>query len=330
MAKVGTSAIESRKLGYLLWSDVIVPNKDELLYVATQQAKAMFDSGYRRAGQSVFPVAGRSAIATIKGQLANMRDGGFISAHDFHISALIADVVCGGEVEAGSLVSEEYLMALERKHFCALLGEPEDPRANHGHAADRQAGAELTHPSAFGAPHRGAAVEQAGSAAAPGQRFVMSKQIQDAYIVAATRTPIGKSGRGYFKNTRPDDLLVAAVQGALKQVPTLDPKADRGRHHRLLVPGRGAGHEHGARRDVAGRGLPNTVGGVTVNRFLRLGPDRAADGGDRIRVGEADVMIAGGAESMSMVPDDGRQQAVVQPGDLRQRTRTSASPTAWA
>ena len=51
------------------------------------------------------------------------------------------------------------------------------------------------------------------------------KQIQDAYIVAATRTPIGKSGRGYFKNTRPDDLLVAAVQGALKQVPTLDPKA---------------------------------------------------------------------------------------------------------
>ena len=124
MAKVGTSAIESRKLGYLLWSDVIVPNKDELLYVATQQAKAMFDSGYRAPAKSVIPVAGRSAIATIKGQLANMRDGGFISAHDFHISALIADVVCGGEVEAGSLVSEEYLMSLERKHFCALLENP--------------------------------------------------------------------------------------------------------------------------------------------------------------------------------------------------------------
>lgn len=124
MAKVGTSAIESRKMGYLLWSDVIVPNKDELLYVAAHQAKAMFDSGYRAPAKTLIPVAGRSAIATIKGQLANMRDGGFISAHDFHISALIADVVCGGEVDAGSLVSEEYLMALERKHFCALLENP--------------------------------------------------------------------------------------------------------------------------------------------------------------------------------------------------------------
>ncbi|HWP18158.1 MAG TPA: 3-hydroxyacyl-CoA dehydrogenase/enoyl-CoA hydratase family protein [Burkholderiaceae bacterium] len=124
MAKVGTSAIESRKLGYLLDDDVIVPNKDELLYVAIQQAKAMFESGYRAPLKRLFPVAGRSGIATIKGQLANMRDGGFISQHDFHISSLIADVVCGGEVEAGSLVSEEYLMALERKHFCSLLDHP--------------------------------------------------------------------------------------------------------------------------------------------------------------------------------------------------------------
>lgn len=124
MAKVGTSAIESRKLGYLLWSDVIVPNKDELLYVAVQQAKAMFESGYRAPARAAFPVAGRNAIATIKGQLANMRDGGFISQHDFHISSLIADVVCGGDVDAGSLVTEEYLMALERKHFCGLLEHP--------------------------------------------------------------------------------------------------------------------------------------------------------------------------------------------------------------
>lgn len=124
MAKVGTSAIENRKLGYLLWSDVIVPHKDELLYVATQQAKAMYESGYRAPAKTLFPVAGRNAIATIKAQLVNMRDGGFISAHDFHISSLIADVVCGGDVDAGSLVSEEYLMALERKHFCGLLDHP--------------------------------------------------------------------------------------------------------------------------------------------------------------------------------------------------------------
>ncbi|HEY1393848.1 MAG TPA: 3-hydroxyacyl-CoA dehydrogenase, partial [Methylibium sp.] len=74
--------------------------------------------------KTLFPVAGRNAIATIKGQLVNMRDGGFISAHDFHIASLIADVVCGGDVDAGSLVSEEYLMALERKHFCGLLDHP--------------------------------------------------------------------------------------------------------------------------------------------------------------------------------------------------------------
>ena len=124
MAKVGTSAIESRKLGYLLWSDVIVPNKDELLYVAIAQAKAMADSGYRAPARALFPVAGRNAIATIRGQLTNMKDGGFISAHDFHIAMLIADVVCGGDVDAGAMVNEEYLMALERKHFCALLEHP--------------------------------------------------------------------------------------------------------------------------------------------------------------------------------------------------------------
>jgi 3-hydroxyacyl-CoA dehydrogenase len=124
MAKVGTSAIESRKLGYLLDSDVIVAHKDELLHVAAAQAKALFEAGYRAPTKRLFPVAGRSGIATIKAQLANMRDGGFISAHDFHISALIADVVCGGDVDAGSLVSEEYLMSQERKHFCALLEHP--------------------------------------------------------------------------------------------------------------------------------------------------------------------------------------------------------------
>ena len=123
-AKVGTSAIESRKLGYLLWSDVIVPHKDELLHVASQQVKAMSESGWRPPLPRAFPVAGRNAIATIKGQLANLRDGGFVSAHDFHVSSLIADVVCGGDVDAGSLATEEYLMALERQHFCALLDHP--------------------------------------------------------------------------------------------------------------------------------------------------------------------------------------------------------------
>ena len=124
MAKVGTSALESKKLGYLLDSDIVVPNKDELLYVALNEAKALFRAGYRPPHRRQFPVAGRNGIATIKGSLVNMRDGGFISAHDFHIASLIAGVVCGGDVDAGTLVTEEYLMALERKAFCALIEHP--------------------------------------------------------------------------------------------------------------------------------------------------------------------------------------------------------------
>ncbi len=124
MAKVGTSAIESRKLGYLLDTDVIVPNKDELLFVAINEAKALFNSGYRAPHKRTFAVAGRNGCATIKGSLVNMRDGGFISEHDFHIASLIANVVCGGDVDTGTLVTEEYVMALERKAFCSLLTHP--------------------------------------------------------------------------------------------------------------------------------------------------------------------------------------------------------------
>jgi 3-hydroxyacyl-CoA dehydrogenase len=124
MAKVGTSAIESRKLGYLLDSDTIVPNKDELLFVALNEAKAMFTAGYRPPHKRQFAVAGRNGKATIQGQLVNMRDGGFISQHDFHIASLIANVVTGGDVDAGTLVTEEYLMTLERQAFCSLLTHP--------------------------------------------------------------------------------------------------------------------------------------------------------------------------------------------------------------
>jgi 3-hydroxyacyl-CoA dehydrogenase len=124
MAKVGTSALECRKLGFVLESDVIVPHKDELLFVALAQAKALYQSGYRAPLKRQFAVAGRSGVATIKSSLVNMRDGGFISAHDYHIASLIAGVVCGGDVDAGSLVSEEYLMTLERQAFCSLLTHP--------------------------------------------------------------------------------------------------------------------------------------------------------------------------------------------------------------
>jgi acetyl-CoA acyltransferase len=134
----------------------------------------------------------------------------------------------------------------------------------------------------------------------------MSKQVQDAYIVAATRTPIGRSGRGFFRNTRPDDLLVAAVKSALAQVPNLDPKAIEDAIIGCSFP-EGEQGMNMARAAMVLAGLPHSVGGVTVNRFCASGLTALQMAADRIRVGEADVMIAGGAESMSMVPMGGNK-----------------------
>jgi acetyl-CoA acyltransferase len=132
------------------------------------------------------------------------------------------------------------------------------------------------------------------------------KQIQDAYIVAATRSPIGKAPRGMFKNMRPDDLLVAVVRSALAQVPSLDPKAIEDAIIGCSFPEAEQGMNM-ARAAMVLAGLPHSVGGVTVNRFCASGLTALQMAADRIRVGEADVMIAGGAESMSMVPMGGNK-----------------------
>jgi acetyl-CoA acyltransferase len=134
----------------------------------------------------------------------------------------------------------------------------------------------------------------------------MTKQVQDAYIVAATRTPIGRSGRGYFKNTRPDDLLIAAIKSAMTQVPSLDPAAIEDAIIGCSFP-EGEQGMNMARIAVALCGFPKPVGGVTVNRFCASGITAIQMAADRIRVGEADVLIAGGAESMSLVPMGGNK-----------------------
>ena len=123
-ATVSKSALEARQMGYLLDGDAIVFNPHELLASAIREAQAMHAANYRPPMKAPFPVVGRSGIATITGQLINLRDGGFISAHDFHIGRTIAEIICGGDLEAGSLVDEEWLMSMERKGFMSLLAHP--------------------------------------------------------------------------------------------------------------------------------------------------------------------------------------------------------------
>ena len=129
----------------------------------------------------------------------------------------------------------------------------------------------------------------------------MSKQVQDAYIVAATRTPIGRSHRGYFKNTRPDELLAHVLREVLAQAPGLDPQAIEDVICGCAIPEAQQGLNVARVGNVLA-GYPKSVGGITVNRFCASGLSAVAMAADRIRVGESDVMVAAGVESMSMVP----------------------------
>jgi acetyl-CoA acyltransferase len=133
----------------------------------------------------------------------------------------------------------------------------------------------------------------------------VARQLQDAYIVAATRTAVGKAPRGAFRSTRPDTLLAHALKSVLAQAPTIDPK----RVEDVIVGCAMPEYEQGmnvARIGVLLAGLPNTVAGMTINRFCSSGLNAVSIAADRIRTGEADVMIAAGTESMSMIPMLGR------------------------
>jgi 3-hydroxyacyl-CoA dehydrogenase len=125
MGEVSKSAENAREMGYVKGSDLVIFHPAELLYVAKQEARAMAQSGVRPAlAPAQIPVAGDTGIATLKMMLVNMKEGGFISDHDYEISSRIAEILCGGEVEPGSIVDEKWLLDLERKHFVALAKTP--------------------------------------------------------------------------------------------------------------------------------------------------------------------------------------------------------------
>ena len=121
MAQVATSALEAKELGYLNEDAVVVFNAYELLYVALSEARALADSGWRPEIPQSFPVAGRTGAASIKGQLVNMKAGGFISEYDMYLGSQIAEVMTGGNVDAGTVVDEQWILDLERKVFVSLL-----------------------------------------------------------------------------------------------------------------------------------------------------------------------------------------------------------------
>ncbi len=125
MGEVSKSAEHAKEMGYLRESDRIIFNKDELLHVALTEARSMAETGFRPALLAApFPVAGYTGVATMKMMLVNMKAGGFISEHDYEISSRIAEVLCGGMVEPGTLVNEKWMLDLERKHFCELAKMP--------------------------------------------------------------------------------------------------------------------------------------------------------------------------------------------------------------
>ncbi|HRG16246.1 MAG TPA: acetyl-CoA C-acyltransferase [Pseudomonadota bacterium] len=137
----------------------------------------------------------------------------------------------------------------------------------------------------------------------------MSKPIQDCYVVAANRTPVGKAPRGVFKNTRPDDLLAHSLRGILDPLPQLD----RTRIDDIIVGCAMPEAEQGmnvARIGMLLAGLPNSIGAMTINRFCSSGVQAVALAADRIRLGEADLMIGAGTESMSMIPMMGHKIAM--------------------
>ncbi|MFC3715623.1 acetyl-CoA C-acyltransferase [Luteimonas soli] len=135
------------------------------------------------------------------------------------------------------------------------------------------------------------------------------KQIQDAYIVAATRTPVGKAPKGVFRNTRPDDMLAHVLKAVVAQAPGIDVNRIEDAIIGCAMP-EGEQGMNVARIGVLLAGLPNTIAAQTINRFCSSGLQAVALAADQIRLGNSDLVLAGGTESMSMVPMMGNKVAL--------------------
>ena len=208
--------------------------------------------------------------------------------------------MCGGAVTPGTPVSEQYLLDLEREAFLSLCGEK---KTQERIAFTLKTGKPLRIEA--GRVQRGEPSDGRGSDA-PHRRCRM----KDAVIVSAVRTAVGKAPKGTLRATRPDDLARGRHARARSTAcRDLDSKRDRRRDHRLRHAGGGAGNERGADRSLRA-GLPIEAAAMTVNRFCASGLQSIALAAERIRGGGADVIVAGGAESMSFVPMGGNKISV--------------------
>jgi enoyl-CoA hydratase/carnithine racemase len=272
----GEERAEAVELGFAKAGDDIVFNANELLHVALHRARALAEPAGSRAGEAAVTVAGRNGIATCEMMLVNMPRAAS-SRRTTTASPRPRPPRCAAARSTPTAPGERAVDPRRGARAVRRAAEDrEDPAAHRAHAGNRQAAAQLR------------------------ENETMSKQIQDAYIVAAVRTPVAKRN-GHVPPRAPRRHAGPRAARVVAKVPGLDateigdvivgcamPEAEQGMNV--------------ARIGLLLAGLPNSVPGITINRFCASGLQAVADAASRIRLGEADVMIAAGTESMSAMP----------------------------
>ena len=302
MAKTSRSALDAAEMGYLRGGDGITMNRESVIYAAKQVARALADAGWQPPVPATVAVQGRDGLANFHKLLHIVRGGDFISDHDLFLSDAVAWVLCGGDVDPGTVVDEQYLLDLERQAFLTVCRTRKTMERLQAHAD---------------APANRCAIDRAR----PRRRLM-----KEAVIVSAVRTPVGKAPRGVLRTVRPETLAVTAIRAALDRAPGLDPAEIDDIIWGCAFPEAEQGLNLGRYVGLLA-GLPESVPGVTVNRFCSSGLQAIAFGAQAIMSGMAEVILAGGTESMSCVPGGGNKEMPfdeVAEVSLRRATR------AWA